>query len=116
MERAGAPVLLWIGRLCILGAIFVLVASLFFPEAVQPLNPIICPEGTELDNGQYVPPNSPDNRNMELVCTSATFTQSAAKEVGLVVVGGIAFGLGCIYLSHRLRHPVTRVPTGPTIR
>ena len=64
MERATSTFLRWAGRILILLAALVLVASLFLPDAVQPLNPIVCPNGTELDNSRYTPPRAPDDEKL----------------------------------------------------
>lgn len=100
-------ILRWAGRACILLAVFVLVASLFLPDAVQPLNSVVCPEGTELSNGRWLPENAPANAKLELVCTSSSYTESAAKKVLGVVIGLIAVGAIAIWISDRvLRAPV----------
>lgn len=109
-------VLRWCGRFFILLAVFILVASLFLPDAVQPVGDAVCPENTELDNHRSVPPNAPDNQKLELVCTSPSYTESAAKPVLAIVVGLIAAGGLAIWFSARLaRAPVTR-PQVPQVR
>jgi len=114
MERAASVFLRWSGRLLILLAVFILVSSLFLPDAVQPLNPIVCPKGTELDNGRYLPPNAPANAKLELVCTSSAHTESAAKKVLGVVVGLIAVGLIALWFSDRVVRPQVRAPQVPS--
>jgi hypothetical protein len=113
MDRAASTFLRWAGRILILVAALILVASFFLPDAVQPLNPLVCPTGTQLDNGAYAIPGGPDNAKLELVCTSATYTESAAKKVLTVVVGLAAFGTLALWFSTRVtQHPTTR-PTIP---
>lgn len=116
MERGAGLVLRWSGRGIILLGVFVLVASLFLPDAAQPLNGVVCPEGTELDNARYAPPNAPNNNKLELVCTSATYTESAAKPVLLVVISLVTVGLICIYFGERLLRPRFHRPAVPTAR
>ena len=116
MERTAGLLLRWTGRLFVLGAVFVLVSSFFLPAAVQPLNPVVCPTGTELDNARYAIPGGPDNARLELVCTSPTYTVSAAHKVLLVVIGLVTFGLIALYFSQRLMRPRVRVPTGAVVR
>ena len=116
MDRVASTFLRWSGRILLLLAALILVASFFLPDAVQPLNPLVCPAGTELDNSRYAIPGGPDNEKLELVCTSATYTESAAKKV-LVVIGGLgAFGLLALWFSTRVtQHPTTR-PNVPAHR
>lgn len=116
MERAASTILRWTGRILILLAALVLVASLFLPDAVQPLNPIVCPNGTELDNSRYTPPRAPDDEKLELVCTSAVYTESAAKKVLTVVGVLVAFGVLALWFSSRLRERPMRRPDGPVLR
>lgn len=107
MEQTASVVLRWAGRILILLGAFVLVASLFLPDAVKPIEPFVCPEGTELSNARYVPPAAPDNAKLELVCTSPKYTESAARNVLAVVVGLVAVGLIAIWFSSRVaRRPV----------
>lgn len=116
MERTVSGVLRWTGRGLILLAVFVLVASLFLPDAVSPLNSVVCPEGTELDNARYTPPRAPANEKLELVCTSPTYTESAARPVLGVVVGLIAVGTIAIWAGSAMaRKPVVR-PQVPQTR
>ena len=103
----------WAGRAFILLAVFILVSSLFLPSAVQVLNPVVCPKGTELDNSRYAIPGGPDNGRLELVCTSSTFTESAAHKVLLLTVGFVTLGLVALYFSQRLTGPRYRKTTGP---
>ena len=115
MERTASVVLRWSGRILLLLAAFVLVASFFLPDAVQPLNPLVCPTNTELSNARYSLPGGPDNQRLELVCTSSTYTESAAQKVLLVVAGLAAFGLLALWFSDRvLRRPTTR-PSVPSM-
>jgi len=109
MDRVASTFLRWAGRILILLAALILVASFFLPDAVQALNPLVCPDGTELSNSRYTSPGAPDNERLELVCTSATYTESAAQEV-LVVVGGLAvLGIVALWFSTRVtRRPITR--------
>ena len=111
MQQAAGVVLRWCGRLFILLAIFILVASFFLPDAVQPLNSVACPDGTELDNARYSLPGRPDNARLELVCTSPTYTESAAHKVLLIVIGLGTAGLVSLYASQRLVRPKYRNPT-----
>lgn len=116
MARAARVALRWIGRGLIALAIYVLVASLFFPSGIQSLNSIACPAGLELDNSRYTLPNGPDSERLELVCTSPNATQSAARDIALIVAALVVVGLAAIYLGERMGHPRMRVPDGPTIR
>ena len=113
MERTASVILRWSGRFFILLAVFILVASLFLPDAVQPLNPVVCPEGTELDNGRYLPAAAPDNAKLELVCTSSTYTESAAKKVLGLVVGFVAIGALAIWFSDRVVRTHVTAPQLP---
>jgi hypothetical protein len=116
MERTASGILRWTGRGLILLAVFILVASLFLPDAVSPLSPLVCPDGTELSNARYTPPRAPENEKLELVCTSASYTESAAKPVLGVVVGLIAVGTIAIWIaSSMIRKPVVR-PQVPQAR
>jgi hypothetical protein len=116
MERTAAVVLRWTGRFFILLAVFILVCSLFLPSAVQPLNPLVCPDGTELDNARYALPGGPDNARLELVCTSAGHTESAAKKVLLVAISLVVVGLVALYFSERMVRPKYRAPSTPQMR
>lgn len=116
MEHAVGVVLRWTGRLFILLAVFVLVSSLFLPSAVQPLNSMLCPKGTQLDNAKYAIPGGPDNARLDLVCTSATYTESAAHKVLLLTAGLVTLGLISLYFSQRIMRPRYRAATGPGIR
>lgn len=116
MERTAGVLLRWTGRLFILLAVFILVSSFFLPDAVQPLNSVACPAGTELDNGRYAIPGGPDNARLELVCTSATYTESAAHKILLICVGLVTLGLVALYFSQRLMRPRVRVATGTIAR
>lgn len=116
MERAVGVVLRWTGRFFILLGVFILVCSLFLPSAVQPLNSLVCPDGTELDNARYSLPGGPDNARLELVCTSPTYTESAAKQVLLVVASLVALGLVAIYFAERIARPSYQRPDAPRMR
>ena len=108
-----ATVLRWTGRILIVLGVLVLVASLFFPEAVQPLNPYLCPEGTELDNARYTPPGTPGDPKLELVCTGPKYTETVGQKVLLVTAGLIVLGLASIYLSQRASRQKFNRPAGP---
>ncbi len=114
MERTASVALRWAGRIFILLAAFVLVASLFLPDAVEPLSSVVCPEGTELDNSRYAIPGGPDDEKLELVCTSSTYTESAARNVLVIVVGLVALGLIAIWFSSRIARPRTTRPDVPS--
>ena len=115
MERTASVVLRWCGRIFILLAAFVLVASLFYPDAVEPLSSVVCPKGTELDNSRYAIPGGPDNEKLELVCTSPDYTESAAREVLIIVGGLVALGVIALWFSTRIVRPRTRRPDVPTM-
>ncbi len=111
-----ATVCRWLGRLLILFSVYVLVCAFFYPQGIQFLNPVACPDTLELDNARYSPPSQPDNERLELVCTSRDASESAARSIGLIVVGSIAVGLALLYVAERRSHPRARVPTGPPLR
>lgn len=116
MEQTASVVLRWAGRILILAAVFILAASLFLPDAVAPLNPLVCPDGTELDNTRYTAPNAPPNEDLELVCTSKAYTESAAQKV-LLLAGGLGVaGIVAIWASGRVTHKRTQAPSVPTSR
>ncbi|WP_426571152.1 hypothetical protein [Aquihabitans sp. McL0605] len=115
MDHALGFTLKWIGRILILAAVFVLVSSLFLPDAVQPLNSTLCPAGTKLDNGRYAQPGSPDNAKLELVCTGAEHTEVVAHKLLLFVIGLIAVGLASIYLGQRIVRPQFHRPVTPSL-
>ncbi len=92
----------WIGRGLILLAVYVAVSSLFFPQGIEPLSDVVCPSGTELDNGAYALQGRPDEPTMEVVCTSPTYTESAGADVALVVASLVVVGLGALFLAGRV--------------
>lgn len=106
----------WIGRILILLAVYILVCAFFYPTGIQFLNPVACPETLELDNARYSPPSQPDNERLELVCTSPDASESAARSIGLIVVGTVAVGLGFLYVAQRRSQVRARVPSGPPVR
>lgn len=108
-------ILRWTGRLFILLAVFILVSAFFLPSAVQPLNPVVCPEGTELSNHRFGSRNGPDNAPLELVCTSAQHSESAAQKVLLVTVGLVTLGLISLYFAQRLQRPKFHRPDTPVL-
>jgi len=113
MEHAAGTFLRWAGRILILVAVFTLVASLFLPSAVEPLGSAVCPSGTKLDNTRYTPPQAPKNERLELVCTSRSYTESAAPKI-LLVTGTMAVaGIIAILVSGRIVRPHTRGPVVP---
>lgn len=103
----------WIGRGLVLLAIFVVVCSLFLPQAVQPLSSAVCREGLELDNSRYVPPFAADDGKLELVCTGPDGTESAASKILLIAASLTAAGLALIYLADRTGRDRYLAPTGP---
>ncbi|HWJ62869.1 MAG TPA: hypothetical protein VNS19_12955 [Acidimicrobiales bacterium] len=116
MEHSASIFLRWAGRLLILLAVFILAASLFFPDAVSPLGSVVCPEGTELSNTRYTPPNAPSNEDLELVCTSRTYTESVAQDI-LLIAGGLGVvGIIAIWFSGRVARTRTRLPDVPAAR
>lgn len=106
----------WAGRAFILLAVYIGVCSLFLPAGVQWLNPVACPKGLELDNARYTLPNAPNNAKLELVCTSPTYTQSAAQKIILIAVVLVTLGLISLYFSERIPRHRHRVPTGPPVK
>jgi hypothetical protein len=102
----------------ILAAIYVVVASLFFPEGVQFLNPVVCPADTELSNGAYALPGGPNDAKLELVCTSPTYTASVGPKVLMVAAGLLAAGVAVQYLSRwiLLRYPQRSATSGAPMR
>lgn len=116
MERALALLARWIGRALVLFAPYVLVCAFFLPGGIQFLNGVACPSGLELSNSRYTPANAPDNERLELVCTSAQATQSAAHPILLVAAGSLAAGLALVYVSERRLRPRVLLPSGPTLR
>lgn len=116
MEHTVSIGLRWAGRILILLGVFILSASLFFPSAVAPLSPVVCPAGTELSNTPYTSPNAPANNDLELVCTSREHTESAAQEV-LLVAGGLGVaGIVALWFSSRMARSHTRLPDVPAAR
>lgn len=115
MERTASTLLRWCGRIFILLAAFILVASLFLPDAVQPLGDAICPAGTQLDNSRYAIPGGPDNEKLELVCTSSSYTESAAQEVLIVVATLVIVGIVALWFSGRVVRPRTTRPDVPSM-
>ncbi|MGN6696201.1 MAG: hypothetical protein ACTHN0_18625 [Aquihabitans sp.] len=113
MDHAAAVFLRWAGRILILIAVFILVASLFLPDAVSPLGDLVCPSNTELSNTRYTPPTAPKNERLELVCTSRAYTESAAQKI-LLISGflGVA-GIVAILVSGRITKPHTSGPVVP---
>jgi hypothetical protein len=116
MTRTVATGLRWLGRLLVLAAPYVLVCAFFLPAGVQFLNPVVCPEGLELDNARFGGRFQPDNERLELVCTSPTASVSAAREVLLVAVGLVAAGLACFALAQRVGRDRIRGPASPALR
>lgn len=106
----------WLGRILILGAVYVLVCALFLPQGIQVLNPVACPDTLELDNARYRPPSQPDNERLEVVCTSPEASKSATQPIGLIVVGAVAAGLALLYVAENRSHPRLHAPSGPTLR
>ncbi len=102
----------------VLLAIYIVAASLFFPEGVQALNPVVCPEDTELDNARYALPGRPDNGKLEIVCTSDTYTETVGAQVLGVAAGVAALGLVCFYVSRQLlaRYPSRAVAGTAPVR
>lgn len=113
MEHAAGTFLRWAGRILILVAVFILVASLFLPEAVSPLESVVCPGGTELSNTRYTPPRAPHNERLELVCTSRTYTESAAPKIMLISGGLAVVGIIALLFSGRVTRPHTKGPVVP---
>ncbi|HWJ97610.1 MAG TPA: hypothetical protein VNQ33_05580 [Acidimicrobiales bacterium] len=113
MEHGASIFLRWAGRILILVAVFIVVASLFLPKAVSPLGSAVCPSGTTLDNTRYTPPAAPKNERLELVCTSRTYTETAAPKI-LLVSGGLGVaGIVAIFFSGRIVRPQTKGPVVP---
>jgi hypothetical protein len=102
----------WAGRVLVLLAVAIGVCALFAPEVIAPLEPLVCPDGTTLDNERYRPPFAPGEGSLELVCTSPFQTESAFVPVALLVVGLIAVGLAGMYVAERRSHPGVHVRTG----
>ena len=114
MEQTASVILRWTGRIFILLAVFILVASLFLPDAVSPLSSVVCPAGTELSNNRYTAPNAPDNDDLELVCTSRTYTESAGQKV-LLIAGGLGVaGIVAIWFSGRITATHRQAPSVPS--
>jgi hypothetical protein len=116
MARTFATLLTWIGRILVLGAPYLLVCSFFFPAGVQFLNPVVCDDGLAIDNVRFGGRFDAGDDRLELVCTSATASVSAARSVLLLSAALVAGGLACFYVAQRLAHPPMRGPTGPTLR
>lgn len=115
MERAVGIALRWAGRAFVLLAVFVGVCSLFLPAGVQWLNPVACPKGLALDNARYTLPNAPHNAKLELVCTSPSYTESAAHKIILICVTLVTLGLIALYFSERIPRQRHRVPARPPV-
>ena len=116
MEHTASIILRWTGRACVLLAVFVLVASLFLPDAVAPLSPVVCPDGTDLSNTPYTGPNAPKNEDLELVCTSREYTESAAPKVLTLCVILLVVGVAGIWIGDRMDRPKTQAPSVPGMR
>lgn len=114
MEQTASVILRWGGRILILLAVFILVASLFLPDAVAPLGSAVCPKGTELSNTRYTAPNAPKDESLELVCTSSTYTESAAQKVLLIAGGMGVIGIIGIWFSGRVKQQPTQAPSVPS--
>lgn len=102
----------WAGRFLVVLAVAIGACALFAPQVVAPLEPLVCPEGTTLDNERYRPPFAPGEARLELVCTSPFQTESAFVPIALIVVGLIATGLAGMYVAERRSQPEVRVRTG----
>lgn len=102
----------WAGRFLVLLAVAIGASALFAPQLIAPLEPIVCPDGTTLDNERYRPPFAPGEARLELVCTSPFQTESAFVPLALIVVGLTATGLAGIYVADRRSQPGVRVRTG----
>lgn len=110
MGRSIGVVLRWTGRALVVAAPLVLVCALFLPQAIEPLSPVICPDGFDLDNRRTSGAFEGDNNRLELVCTSPTASESAAQRVLLFCAIVLATGLAALYLSQRFtqQHMVMR--------
>lgn len=102
----------WAGRFLVLLAVAIGASALFAPQLIAPLEPLVCPDGTTLDNERYRPPFAPGDPSLELVCTSPFQTQSAFVPLALIVVGLIAVGLAGMYVAERRSRPGVHVRTG----
>jgi hypothetical protein len=78
-------ILRWTGRVLVVAAAYVTVCALFFPEGIAVLEPMVCPDGLALDNERYRPAFARGDGKLEVVCTSATATESAFGRLALVV-------------------------------
>jgi hypothetical protein len=102
----------WAGRALVLLAAYVTVAALFFPAGIAPLEPMVCPEGTTLDNERYRSTFARDDSKLEVVCTSPDQTESAFGPLALVVASLVALGLAASYVAQRRSDPRYQAPTG----
>jgi hypothetical protein len=116
MAQTVATVIRWLGRILILAVPYVLVCAFFLPAGIQFLNPVVCPEGLVLDNARFGGRFQADNQRLELVCTSANASVSAAQDILLIVAVLLAAGLACFYLAQRIGRQRMHAPVGPTLR
>lgn len=116
MAQTGATVVQWLGRILILAVPYVLVCAFFLPAGIQFLNPVVCPEGLELDNARFGGRFQAGNERLELVCTNANASVSAAQDILLLVGLLLVSGLACFWVAQRVGRQRMHAPAGPTLR
>lgn len=110
MDSALATTLRWVGRILIVAAAYVTVSAVFFPAGIAPLEGVVCPAGTTLDNERYRPPFARGEGKLEVVCTSPDLTESAFGKLALVVVSLVALALAAFYVAQRRSREHYRIP------
>lgn len=54
MTSLPRTVLGWIGTFLILAVVFLLAANLFYPPALDPVSPVLCPSGTTVESNDRI--------------------------------------------------------------
>ncbi len=104
MGPSGHTALTWLGRLLIVLAVVVLVGGLVSTDTIQVLNPVVCPDGTELVRRSEVQAAADDDTpGFDVLCASDTRRIDANGRLLTVV----AVLLGGAAVAFVVRHRVT---------
>lgn len=99
MGTPGRTLLTWLGRVLLLAVPLILLAGLYYPRAIAPLEPLLCRQNTSFTNVVKDPDTPFDNR---AICESDTLLVDVTDRLVVVAAGSFLLAVSLYLLRSRI--------------
>jgi len=114
MSTPGRTILTWLGRLFLVAIPYVIVANLFFPAGIAPLDPVACPSGTTIEtHADRLEVARKFTSSYAMVCTSNDRLVDATHRLYGILAVLFLLAVAAYVLRNRITPPDLRAPNAP---